>query len=91
MAGRTKATSDADPMDVAVLPHDHRILLQVGDVVEGWLGTELEEQPADVRVEEALGDVVRILVVIDVLVMVAMLAATRAARSSQTRRRRRSA
>ena len=60
---------DADPLHVAMLPHDHRVLLQVGHVVEGRRRLELEEQPADVRVEEPLGDVVGIFVVIDVLVV----------------------
>jgi hypothetical protein len=62
-----------DPVDVAMLPHDERIPLQVGHVVERREWLELKHQPADVGVKEPLGDAVRVFVVIDMLVVGAVL------------------
>jgi hypothetical protein len=71
--GKTEANEDGQEVDVAVLNADERILVEVGNVIERGGGVELEHEPADVGVKEALADVVRILVVIDMLVMAAML------------------
>ena len=64
-----EAHEGADPLDVAVLPHDEGVGFEVLDVGDGRLRLEAEEEPADVGVEEALGDIVRILVFIHVLVV----------------------
>jgi hypothetical protein len=71
---RNDETHDqADPVDVFILPHDELVLAQVVDVVHRRLGIQLEHQPADVRPHEALGNVIGILVVIDVLVVAAVV------------------
>jgi hypothetical protein len=54
-----EAREGADPLDVAVLPHDERVGFEVLDVGDGRLRLEAEEEPADVGVEEALGDIVQ--------------------------------
>ena len=64
----------ANQMDVPVLPPDQWILLQVRHVVEGGRWIKFEQQPADVGVEKALGDTVRVIVVIDVFVVAPMFA-----------------
>ena len=58
-----------------MLPHDEFVLLQVLNVVQwrNWL--ELEHEPAHMGPEEALGDVIGVLVGIDVLVVLAVLGA----------------
>jgi len=61
-------------MNMSMLPHHQRIFFEVGHVVERRLRPQLEQQPADVRVEKPLADVVRIAVVIDVFMVPAMLA-----------------
>ena len=61
-------------MDVTVLPHDERIFFQVGDVIEWRFRPELEQQPPDVGVEEALGDIVGIFIVIDMFMVPPMVA-----------------
>ena len=61
-------------MNVAMLPHDQRILFQVGHVIEWRLRPKLEQQPADMRVEKSFADVVGIIVVIDVFMMAPMFA-----------------
>ena len=63
-----------DPMDVAMLPPDECILLQVGHVVERRGRFELENQPADVGVKEPFGDAIRVFIVVDMLVVTAVLA-----------------
>ena len=44
---------------MSVLPHDQRIFLQIGNIIEGRLWQKLEQQPANVCVEKTFGDVVR--------------------------------
>ncbi len=41
-----------DPMGVFVLPHHKLVLAKIGNVIDGRLGIEFEEQPADVRPEK---------------------------------------
>ena len=74
-AGSTNATQDRDQLHVAVLPHHELVLLQIAHVLVSDIRAKLEHQPADMGVEKALRDIVRILVVIDVLVMRPMFAA----------------
>ena len=57
-----------------MLPHHQLIFLQIGHVIERRLRPELEQQPADVRVEKTFADVVRVLVMIDMFMMAAMIA-----------------
>src|SRR5262245_3660498 len=61
-------------MNMSMLPHDQRIFLQVGNVIEGLLWPEFKQQPADVSVEKTLADVVRVFIVIDMFMMAAMVA-----------------
>ena len=61
-------------MNMSVLPHDQRIFLQIGNIIEGRLGQKLEQQPANVCVEKTFGDVVRVFVVIHMFMMAAMFA-----------------
>src|SRR6267143_3560462 len=59
---------------MSMLPHHQRIFLQIGHVIERRLGPELEQQPADVRVEKTFCDVVRVFLVIDMFMVAPMLA-----------------
>src|SRR6266478_1820336 len=61
-------------MNMSILPADQGVFLQIEHVIVRRLRVEFEKEPADVGVEKSLGDVVRVVVVIDVLVMPAMLA-----------------
>src|SRR5437868_12894322 len=56
-----------------LLKHHEPVLAQVGDVVPRRLGIEAEQDPADVSVPETLGNIVRIVVAIDVLMVAAMV------------------
>ena len=64
-----EAHEGADPLDVAVLPHDEGVGLEVLDVGDGCRRLEAEEEPADMGVKEALGDIVRVFVFIHVLMV----------------------
>jgi hypothetical protein len=68
-----EADHEGDDLVPAVLPHDQLVLAEVLDVVEGRLRQGLEKDPADVGPEEALGNVVRIVVVVRVLVVAAVV------------------
>ena len=59
---------------MSILPADKLILLKVGDVVVWLIGVQFENQPPDVRVKKTFRDIVRIIVMIDMLVMAAMFA-----------------
>src|SRR5262245_40688818 len=61
-------------MNVSMLPHYQRIFLQIGDVIEWRLRLELEQHPADVSMKKTFGDIVRVVVVVDMLMMPAMIA-----------------
>ena len=58
-----------------MLEHDHAISKQVRDVIHGWNGAKLEEQPSHVSVKEALRDVIRIIIMINELVVATMICA----------------
>ena len=58
---------------MAMLPHDQWIFFQVGHVIERWFWPQLEQHPANVRVEKTFSDIVRISVVIDMFMMSAMV------------------
>ena len=72
--GQHEGDQRADPMNIAMLPKDERILLQVGHVVERRERVEFEHQPADVSVKETFGDAIRIFIVIDMFVVSTMFA-----------------
>ncbi len=72
--GQSKTHQHREQVNMTMLPHHQRIFLQIGHVIERRLGPELEQQPANVRVEKAFSDVVRVFVVIDMFVMAPMLA-----------------
>jgi hypothetical protein len=61
-------------LDVSILPDNEGISLQVRHIVVGLRWIQFENQPANVREEEAFRDAVRIIIVIDVLVVAAMFA-----------------
>src|SRR6476620_654591 len=71
---QTHADGHRQEMDVAMLPHYPRVLLQIVHVIERRLRQKFEKEPADVRVEKTFADVVRIFVVIDVFMVPAMFA-----------------
>ena len=59
---------------MSMLPHDQRIFLKIGNVIERWLRQEFEQQPSNVGVEKTFADVVGIFVVVDMFVVASMLA-----------------
>jgi len=73
-AGReNKPDKNGEGMDITMLEPDEGVPIEIRYIIEGRLRIDLEKQPADVRMEETLADVIRILLVIDELVMPAML------------------
>jgi len=64
-----KTHQHRNEMNMSMLPHYQRILLQVRYVIERRLRPELEQEPADVGVEKTFGDVVRVFFVIDMFMM----------------------
>ena len=71
---QTKAHQHREQVNISMLPHDQRIFLQIGHIIERRLRPELEQQPPDMRVEKTFGDVVRVFLVIDMFMMATMLA-----------------
>ena len=69
-----------------MLPAHERVLLKVNHIVVGWLRAHFEQQPADVREEKSLADVVRILFMIDIFVVPAVFAAPHEGRVLKRRR-----
>ncbi len=63
--GETEADQHGEEMDVTMLKADQDVAVEVRDVIERRLRIDLEHEPAHVRVEEALADVVRVFLVID--------------------------
>src|SRR5258708_38706308 len=61
-------------MNIANLQHEDWILFQISHIVETWERLELEHQPAHVGVKQTLGNTIRILIVIHMLVVAAMFA-----------------
>jgi hypothetical protein len=70
----TKADQDRDPLDVAILPTDELVFLQVGYVVVRLIVLQLEKQPTDMREKEPFRNTVRIIVMIHMLMMAPMFA-----------------
>ena len=56
-----------------VLKTNQRITTEIFHVVHRLLGIELEKNPTDMRPKEALGNVIRILIVVGVLVVTPMI------------------
>lgn len=69
-----------------MLEHDHAISKQVGDVIHGRNRTKLEEQPSHVSVEEALRDIIRIIVMVNELVVATMIGTPLQSRTFKCRR-----
>src|SRR5688572_7677008 len=61
---KNEGDDDGDPMDVAMLPADPAVLHEIGNIIEGRERLQLEQQPANMRMEKAFADVIRVLVVI---------------------------
>jgi len=72
--GQSKTRQHREQVNMSVLPHHQRIFFQIRHVIERRLRPELEQQPADVRVEKAFSNVVRVFVVVDMFMMAPMLA-----------------
>ena len=64
----------SDPVNVSVLPDNEPIALQIRNVIKWRKRFQFEHQPADVRVKKPFADVVRILLLVDVLMMRSMFA-----------------
>jgi hypothetical protein len=71
---KNKAHPDSNPLDIAILPDNEAIALQVRHIVVRFGGIQFENEPANVGEEEAFRNAVGIIIVIDVLVMAAMFA-----------------
>ena len=72
----TIADHDPDHSPPLVLPPDQRIILEIVDIGQRHVTADrAEHHPADVRVEEAKLDVVRIVIVVGMLVVAAMIRA----------------
>ena len=71
--GKTEAESYRNRNAPAVLPHDQRVAAEIVDIIHRLLWPQFEKEPADVRPEEALADVVGIVIVVDVLVVLAVV------------------
>jgi hypothetical protein len=56
-------------MNMSMLPYDQRVFFQIGYVIERRFWPELEQKPADVRMEKSFADVVRIFVMVDMFMM----------------------
>src|SRR5262249_54414794 len=69
-----EADHDGEQMNMSMLPHDQRVFLQVGNVIEGRLWPEFKQQPADMGVKKTFADVVRGFIVIDMFMMAAVIA-----------------
>ncbi len=61
-------------MNVTMLPAHERVSVEIRHVVQGGLRVELEKDPTHVGVEKTFADVVRIVVVVNVLMVAAMVA-----------------
>src|SRR6266853_3691777 len=72
--GQGKTHQHREQVNMSMLPHHQWIFLQIGHIIERRLGPELEQQPADMRVEKTFSDVVRVFLVIDMFMMATMLA-----------------
>src|SRR5437660_4532960 len=72
--GQSKTHQHREQVNMSMLPHDQRIFLQIRHVIERRLWPELEQQPANVRMEKPFSYVVRVFVVIDMFMMAPMLA-----------------
>src|SRR5437763_190291 len=71
--GRQDETDEyGEEMDVPMLPHDKRILFQIGHIIKRRVREELEQEPADVGVKKSFRDVVWVLLTVNVFVMTAM-------------------
>jgi len=71
---QNEAHQYGDDVNMSMLPHDQRVLSQISHVIVWRLRPELEQKPADVRMEKAFADVVWIFVVIDMFMVAAMIA-----------------
>ena len=71
--GEDQADDQTDPVYVFMLPHDESVAAQVTDVIHWRFWLQLEHQPADVGPDKALGDIVRVVIVIDMFMVAAMV------------------
>jgi hypothetical protein len=63
-----------EPVNIAILPDDQGILLQIRYIVVGRRRIEFKQEPPDMGVEESLGDAIRIVFVVNVFMVTAMFA-----------------
>ena len=73
-AGEDQAHEEDDFEVVLVLPDDDRVVIEIGDVgAANSLGVLLHQHPAEVGVEQALADAVRVLVGVGIAMMGAVV------------------
>ena len=72
-SGHEESEAHRDQSVIFILQHEEPVLAQILNVVERWLGIEFEENPAHVGVPKTLGNIIRIIGVIDMFVMPAVI------------------
>ncbi|MFM2171446.1 MAG: hypothetical protein RI957_1675, partial [Verrucomicrobiota bacterium] len=71
--GADDADKKGDPLHILVLPHDQFLFAQVAHVRSWMLRCQFEHEPADVGPHESFGNIVGILIVVDMLVVGAVI------------------
>lgn len=71
---RNNNTQDeADPVHILVLPHAELVPHKIIDVIDGLLWPHLENEPSNVSPHEPFGNIIRIIIVVDVFMMFAVI------------------
>ena len=71
---QTEAHQNRNQMNMSMLPHHERIFLEIGHIIERRLRPKFEQKPANVRMKKPFGDVVGVLVMVDVFMVAAVIA-----------------
>lgn len=71
--GTEDANKKSDFLDMSVLPHHQFFFAKITNVGGGMLGSQFEHEPADVRPHEAFGNIIRIFIVVNVLMVGAVV------------------
>lgn len=67
------AQDEADPVHILVLPHAELVPHKIIDVIDGFLWSDLENEPSNVSPHEPFGNIIRIIIVVDVFMMFAVI------------------
>jgi len=73
--GEEESDRETDEGTPSVLPGNQGVVLQVGHIVEGRFGPQLEKEPADMGVEKPARNIIGVLLMVDVLVVGAVIRA----------------